>query len=151
MVKAWQNTFNDFVWDNQQHGQMMIYSAKDYFSPVSCLIENHMAISRDANSAPEPWTVIQGWKSQWKGGHTFIILDYHQETDRVLTLESNSAYQLNGVGYRMIGNLSKYNHPSSTWWKNDALWTWERVKQVYAFRKMAKLNVANVNWVSPKS
>lgn len=148
LVYAWQNAAEDFEWTNANHGQMMIYSAEDYFSPVTCLVERGMAVPiADDDTTPQPWTVIQGWREQWKGGHTFIILDYHEPTGRVLTLESNSGYNLNGVGYRVIGNIADHPQPAADWWEDERLWTWEKVKAAYAFRKQAKLKVKNVSWV----
>ncbi|WP_422359213.1 hypothetical protein [Reichenbachiella sp.] len=148
LVKAWENSQSGFVWNSKNHGQMMIYDASDYYSPVTCLVDRNMAVAIDnEEEAPQPWTVIQGWKEQWKGGHTFIILDHHAPTDRVLTLESNLAYRLNGVGYRMIGSIADHPHPSANWWNNDELWTWERIKAVYGHRKSAKLKVKNIAWV----
>ena len=148
LVHAWQNAVDDFPWSNANHGQMMIYSKDDYFSPVTCLVERGMAVAvPDADTPPQPWTVIQGWRDQWKGGHTFIILDYHEPTGRVLTLESNSGYDLNGVGYRNIGNIGDYPHPTADWWEDERLWTWDKVKSAYAYRKQAKLKVKNISWV----
>ena len=44
----------------------MIYSADNFFSPVTAAVETGMAVKvEDPNSAPEPWTIIQGWKTQW--------------------------------------------------------------------------------------
>lgn len=50
-------------------------------------------------------------------GHTFLIVDHHGPTDRVLTLESNSYYKLNGVGFRVIGYLQDMEvQPPANWW-----------------------------------
>jgi hypothetical protein len=148
VVKAWEDSINNFSWNTACHGQMMILSADDYFSPVTCLIEQKMALAvDDDDQAPRPWTVIQGWKKQWSGGHTFIIIDYDPVTDRVLTLESNAAYLLNGVGYRMIGSISDNPKPPKSWAQNESLWTWTRMKKVYNFRKQANLKVKNISWV----
>jgi len=148
VVKAWADNFPDFEWNNKRHGQMMIVSVDDYFSPVTAVIENGMAVKADdVDNAPQPWTVIQGWKQQWKGGHTFFIVDHHKETDRVLTLESNMAFGLNGVGFRKIGMASDFgNKPPQNWWEREDVWTWEKLKQVYQFRAMATLKVKNRKW-----
>ena len=147
VVKAWEDSINNFSWNNACHSQMMIV-ADDYFSPVTCLVEQKMALKvTDDDQIPQPWTVIQGWKKQWEGGHTFIILDHDPQTDRVLTLESNSAYLLDGVGYRMIGSIAGNPKPSKTWAQNPNLWTWSKIKSVYRFRKQAKLKVKNITWV----
>lgn len=151
IVKAWENSFPGFNWSNQNHGKMMIFSADDFFSPITCLVAENMATAiEDTDEAPKPWTVVQGWRPQWKGGHTFMILDYHEATDRVLTLESNSFYQLNGVGYRMLGNFSEVGNPGSEWWRNDDLWTWSRIKSAYPNHKTARLHVKNIAWLNNK-
>ncbi len=148
IVKAWENSIQNFKWSMDQHKQMMIYSADDFYSPVSCLINSDMAEAvQDDDQTPHPWTVIQGWRKQWTSGHTFIILDHHSETDRVLTLESNSAYKCDGVGYRMLGSLKDIKNPPENWHDNSALWTWERMKSVYNFRKQCILKITNRAWV----
>ncbi len=146
-VKAWQDSVSNFKWTNSKHGQMMIFSDEDFFSPITCLVESNMAMAVDDDANPHKWTVIQGWRSKWSGGHTFIILDHHKETDRVLTLESNKAFKLNGVGFRMIGNFRDVNKPSSDWWSDSSLWTWEKIKATYAVRKQCVLKVKNISWV----
>lgn len=148
VVKAWQNKFGEqFKWSNTRHGQMMILSADDYFSPVTALVESNIAVGvDDSDEVPHPWTVIQGWRQQWRSGHTFIIVAHHIETDRVLTLESNSSYRLNGVGFRMIGNIGNFNNPPENWWNRSELWTWERIKSTYRYRKQARLKVTDRSW-----
>lgn len=149
VVKAWENAGTEgFEWGMERHKQMMIFSADDYFSPVTALVQTEMAQKTpDDDQQPLPWTVIQGWRKQWTSGHTFIILDHHKDTDKVLTLESNSSYKLDGVGYRMIGNIGEFNTPPSNWWEIDNLWTWERVKSVYRFRKQCALRIKDRSWV----
>jgi len=148
LVKAWDSNFDDIEWNMERHKQMMIYSADDYFSPVTALVETGIAEAvGDEDQVPNPWTVIQGWRKQWTSGHTFIILGHHEKTDRVLTLESNSSYNLNGVGYRKIGNLKDFPQPPNNWWENEQLWTWERIKAIYKVRKQCILKVKNRSWV----
>lgn len=147
VAKAWENA-HGYQWSMEKHAQMMIYSRDDYYSPVTCLLESSIAADiDDVDSGPPPWTVIQGWRHQWNQGHCFIILDYHPESDKVLTLESNGYFKLNGVGYRMIGNLRDYPKPPTNWWNLDNLWTWERMKSIYRYRKLAQLKVNNLTWV----
>lgn len=148
IVKAWQEALSGFHWNPKKHGQMMITSPNDYFSPVNCLVQSDIAIKVvDENAEPHPWTVVQGWRNQWSGGHTFIVLDYHKETDRVLTLESNKAFGLDGVGFRNIGNYRDINKPDSNWWQRTDLWTWSKFKSVYRFNERCVLKVKNVNWI----
>ena len=148
LVKAWTDTFSDFTWSPGRHGQMMILSNDDYYSPVTAAVESGMAISvTNPDSPPHPWSLVQGWRRQWRGGHTFIIVDHHEETDRVLTLESNSAYRLNGVGFRAMGNLRDTGgKPPENWWQNDALWTWEKIQATYQYRQQARLKVKSRSW-----
>lgn len=126
VVKAWTDAHDSVKWNSNRHGQMMIYSSDDYFSPVTSAVDSGIAVAvRDENTAPHPWTLVQGWRRQWRGGHTFLIIDHHEATDRVLTLESNSSYKLNGVGFRAIGNLRDLagGAPPAKWWEQDNLWT----------------------------
>ncbi len=151
LVKAWQDTIESFEWNNQRHAQMMIYSADDFFSPITAAVESGMAEKiEDSDAAPQPWTIIQGWKTQWTGGHTFLIIDHNKETDAVLTLESNKGFGLDGVGFRKIGMARDFdNQPPSYWWQTPGLQTWEQMKNLYKFREMAVLKVKNQTWVNP--
>jgi hypothetical protein len=150
LVKAWSDSHEDFEWSTGLHGQMMIFSNDDYFSPVTAVVESGMAISvTDSDVAPHPWTLVQGWRHQWRNGHTFIIVDHHAASDRVLTLESNSHYQLNGVGFRAIGNLRDVDvQPPQNWWEMAALWTWDDICATYRYRQQARLKVRNRTWNS---
>ncbi len=148
VVKAWTDAHASISWDTDRHGQMMIYSKDDYFSPVTAAVDSGMGVAvPDDDAAPHPWTLVQGWRSQWNKGHTFLIVDHHEPTDRVLTLESNSSYQLNGVGFRAIGNLRDVGGtPPDEWWERDDLWTWERIQSTYRFRRQAWLKVKERSW-----
>ncbi|NMO13466.1 hypothetical protein [Pyxidicoccus fallax] len=134
-----------FEWDPRRHRQMMIASSEDYFSPVTAAVESGMAIAAPSPDVPpHPWTLIQGWRNQWRSGHTFLVVDHHAATDKVLLLESNSAYGLDGVGYRGIGNLrDKGIKPPAKWWNLPDVWTWRRVCSTYLFRQQAWLKVRN--------
>ncbi len=150
LVRAWADEYKRrFRWSSHRHGQMMILSNDDFFSPVTAVVEAEMAIAvQDPDTPPHPWTLIQGWRRQWRGGHTFIIIDHHASTDRVLTLESNSSYNLNGVGFRVIGNLRdlEEDRPPANWWEIEDLWTWERVCSTYRYRQQALLKVKDRTW-----
>jgi hypothetical protein len=127
---------------------MMILSNDDFFSPVTAVIEKKMAVAvLSPDTPPHPWTLIQGWRRQWRDGHTFLIVDHHTQTDRVLTLESNSAYKLNGVGFRGIGNLRDMEtQPPENWWEIEDLWTWDRICWTYRYRQQANLKVKDRKW-----
>jgi hypothetical protein len=149
LVRAWADAYNRrFRWSSSRHGQMMIFSNDDFFSPVTAVVEEKMAVAvQDPDTPPHPWTLIQGWRRQWRSGHTFLIVDHHGPTDRVLTLESNSSYKLNGVGFRAIGNLRDLEvQPPANWWEIEDLWTWERLCSTYRYRQQASLKVKDHNW-----
>ena len=93
LVKSWADKFPEFKWDNKRHGQMMITSDKDYFSPVTALVDNGMAKKiDDIEAPPQPWIAIQGWKTEktastkWSGGHTFLIVIITKQLIRCLPL-----------------------------------------------------------------
>lgn len=149
LVRAWADAYSRrFRWSSIRHGQMMIFSNDDFFSPVTAVVEEKMAVAvQDPDTPPHPWTLIQGWRRQWRSGHTFLIVDHHGPTDRVLTLESNSSYKLNGVGFRAIGNLRDLEvQPPANWWEIEDLWTWERLCSTYRYRQQASLKVKDRNW-----
>jgi hypothetical protein len=143
-VKAFSDAHGPaFAWDAARHRQMMITSNEDYFSPATAAIESGMALHAPSPDVPpHPWTLIQGWRNQWRDGHTYLIVDHHPETDKVLILESNCAHGLNGVGYRGIGMLrDKGIQPPARWWTLEDVWTWRKVRATYLFRQQAWLKV----------
>ncbi len=148
VVRAWQDHDPDrFVWTSARHRQMMIIG-DDLFSPVHCVVEAGMANTvADPNASPPPWSVVQGWRTSG-GGHTFLIVDHDPATDRVLTLESNRGFGLDGVGYRSLGNLRDHvaNGPPPEWWRNPTAPTWAQICAFYAERKLAALKVTNHSW-----
>ena len=85
----------------------MMILTEDLFGPITAIAEAGMGVElADPDAPPHPWTAIQGWTRGTRSGHAFLILDYDAPTDRVLTLESNSAHGLDGVGFRKLGNLA---------------------------------------------
>lgn len=145
VVKAWADQFPNFTWNMAKHNQMMITSTDDYYSPVTAVLESGMATPvTDNNAVPPPWTLIQGWNSNFTGGHTFLLVAHHAPTDAMLTLESNKAFGLNGVGFRGIGMAKDFgNRPPENWWNYQNIQTWEDLKNRYPNRRMANLRVKN--------
>ena len=148
VVRAWADSASMFEWSSARHRQMMIMDAGDFYSPVTACLETGIADAvDDQERSPEPWTVIQGWRHQWRGGHTLIIVDHHPQTDRILTLESNSSYRLDGVGFRALGNLRDLDgRPPQNWWQDARCWTWSRFCSTYRFRQQAALKVVDLSW-----
>jgi hypothetical protein len=148
VVRAWQDAHTDgLAWSSARHKQMMIIG-DDLFSPVHCLVETGIASAiDDPNASPPPWSIVQGWRSNG-GGHTFLIVDHHAPSDRVLTLESNRGHGLDGVGFRKLGNLRDHagNRPPTAWWENSKAPTWADICASYAERELAALKVADRSW-----
>ena len=67
------------------------------------------------------------------GGHSMIVLQHDRKTDKILTLESNSSYKLDGVGWADIGNLRDFPNPGPNWTK--------KVKQTWQSRFGSKVSV----------
>lgn len=149
LVKAWTEQVEAFAWDGQRHAQAMILG-DDLYSPVTALLETGIATSVPELAAPPQWTVIQGWRPS-RRGHTFIIVAHHPASDRVLTLESNSSYGLNGVGFRKLGPLEDYPAGSAPqrWWENAAAPTWREIARAYPQRRQAALKVREPTWAVP--
>ncbi|WNZ60899.1 hypothetical protein QEG98_34015 [Myxococcus sp. MxC21-1] len=69
-------------------------------------------------------------------------MGFHPETDKVLVLESNAGFGLDGVGYRGLGNLRDVGlQPPADWWTWSEVWTWRRICSTYPFRRQAWLKV----------
>jgi hypothetical protein len=149
VVGGWSDTHGAaFTWNSKRHSQMMISTGTDRFSPVAAVIEAEMATAVPAGQPPSAWCLVQGWRSA-TSGHTFIILDRHVSSDRVLTLEANQAYSINGVGYRNLGNLRDFRdaRPPARWWENPAVPRWSDILGAYPQGvALAKLNVVNPSW-----
>jgi hypothetical protein len=76
-----------------------------------------------ATTAPERGAyLIQYFTST--GGHSLIVVDRDPETDKILTLESNSAFGLDGAGWGEIGNLRDVLNPGLSW-REKVTQTWE--------------------------
>lgn len=132
-----------FKWNVVRHSQMMITSEDDHYSPITALLEAGAGVPppADALTPPSPWTVFQGWKTQWGGGHTFIVVDHHVASDKVLILESNCTAELNGVGWRGGGRLSDALAPPAAWWTLPQVWTWQRLVASKPLRHRCVLRV----------
>jgi peptidoglycan hydrolase-like protein with peptidoglycan-binding domain len=138
-----------FQWSSQRHAQMMIPADfSDRYAPVTAMVEAGMATAVPDGAAPSAWCLFQGWRTG-TSGHTMIIVAYHAPSDRVLTLEANSAYGLNGVGCRNFGNLRDLagGRSPARWWEDARAPTWSSLRSAYGYgSKMAKLGVSGRSW-----
>ncbi len=151
VVKAWLDS-PGFSWDSRRHGQAMILSGNDLFSPVTALLETGIADEHPADSIPLPWTVMQGWRPRNGGGHTFIVVARHPPSDRLLTLESTTARPQDGVGFRKLGNLRDFpaGQAPPRWWENNSAPTWQWLRGHFTERRQAALKVRNPQWAMPR-
>ncbi len=148
LIKSWQDVFPEFEWSKEQHANMMIMSKEDLYSPITEAVKSDLAVELDEDT-PNPWTIIQGWNDKMNRGHTFIIVDHDPTSDKVLTLESNASFKLNGVGFRGLGNSEMFdNEVPSDWSSTPGVPTWAALKKRYPNRKMAALKVKNLKWAS---
>jgi rubredoxin len=95
-----------FTWGLDEHNRAMILDAAQRFSSVEVLQDRGLADAADPDQPPLPWTAFQVWGP--RGGHTLLIVDVHAETGRLLTLESNRAFGLDGPGFRLLGGVTGY-------------------------------------------
>jgi hypothetical protein len=151
LVKAWANTHGSkFAWSLDRHKQMMIQDPDHLYSPVTAVIEAGMAKAVSSTTqSPPPWTLVQGWHTlKPLSGHTFLVVAVDPATSRVLTLESNFTYGLNGPGFRELGDLDTFPtlHPGKDWAKDSSLWTWSKFVSTYPHRQLARLNVLSPTW-----
>ncbi len=138
-----------FRWSSALHGLMMIPADfSDRYSPITAMVQSGLGTAIADGAAPAPWSLVQGWRSS-TGGHTMIIVAHHVPSDRVLTLEANSAFGLNGVGCRNFGNLRDLpgGRPPPRWWEDSRAPTWSQVRSGYAYGlRMARLGVTGLSW-----
>ena len=75
----------------------------------------------------------------WPKGHSWIVLDYDEESDKILTLESNTAGSgLNGVGFGGLGPIRSTN---ANRWIHKTNMTWRNRTANYTEVHMAKLAI----------
>jgi len=130
-----------FTWSFARH-QLMMVNTPDLFGPVTAVVEAGIALpAATPETPPQPWSVVQGWRADG-GGHTFIIVDHDRATDRVLLLESNMVYKLNGPGYRNLGPLDAFGTAAPAMWNQNAdCPTWAEICTRYTDRLHAGLRV----------
>lgn len=142
-----------FVWNSTRHGQAMINDAANLFSPIDAYVGAGAAGALPVGAAPDSWCLVQGWTTAHKG-HTFIVVARHAPTDRVLTLEANMAYGLNGVGCRSVSMLRDLpgGRPPTRWWQSSSVPTWSSIARYYdAGVRIARLGVTSASWAGPMS
>jgi len=126
-------------WSLAAHNRAMITDAAHRYSSVEVLVDVGLAERcSPMDSAPPAWSVCQGWRANGHG-HTFLIADVHEGT-RVLILEANCAYGLNGVGWRGHG-MAQASSPPALWYRDSRAWDWDRVRATYPGLKVAALRI----------
>ena len=45
-----------------------------------------------------------------------------------------------------MGNLRDFPDPPDAWWESPKLWTWQKVRTTYRFRRCAALKVTEPKW-----
>lgn len=65
-----------------------------------------------------PWLIQYFTNPKTFAGHSMLVIDHDEATDRILTLEANSVYGLDGVGWAEIGNLRDVPNPGPRWMDN---------------------------------
>lgn len=85
-----------------------------------------------ATTAPGPGVYLIQYFTK-TGGHSMLVIDHCEDTDKILTLESNSSYGLDGCGFAEIGNLRDIQNPGPDWAK--------RVEQTWESRIDSKVGV----------
>lgn len=121
LVRGWLDAkVPGFGWDMPRHRRAMITDMNAKFSSVEVLQDAGIADAVDPDSLPPPWTAMQVWRTvQVRNpatgtsatvplGHTLLVVDTHPETGRLLTLECNHAFGMNGPGLRCVGGIDAF-------------------------------------------
>jgi len=123
-------------WGLAAHQRAMLQDPDHRQSPVEVLVDAGIADRWPDDRVPPPWSVCQGWRGH--RGHTFLIADV--QVDRVLILEANRGYGLDGVGWRGHGMATNIE-PPAMWHRDPRAWTWGRVRETYPELAVASLQV----------
>lgn len=151
LVPAWAARHGSALkWDSTRHMDMMVRDdGVDTFSPMKAVISTGMATAVPTGQAPSAWCLAQGWRS-FPSGHQFIVVARHAASDRVLTLEANTAGSgMDGVGCSGFGPLRNLpgQRPPARWWEDARAPTWSRLKAAYPGGiGLAQLAVTNPTW-----
>lgn len=101
-----------------------------------------------ATTAPGDGPCLIQYFTDSGGGHSLIVLDYDPDTDKILTLEANNAYGLDGAGWGDIGNLRDVFNPGPDW-MDSVSQTWTGRIQSKAAVHVARLNLTGVReWLA---
>ena len=107
------------------------------------------ATSVPQGSLPEGGVYLLQTFTTWPKGHSWLVLDYDPETDKMLTLESNtSGSGLNGVGFMDLGPIRSTNAAN---WKSRVRTTWSSRTRSYSQIFMARLNIDHqsvLDWIA---
>lgn len=99
-------------------------------------------------TAPGNGPCLIQYFSETGSGHSLIVVDYDEETDKILTLESNSAYGLDGCGWGQIGNLRDVFNPGPDWAKKVTQ-TWQSRFGSKVALHVARLHITGVQeWLA---
>ena len=86
--------------------------------------------------------------STWPKGHSWLVLDYDEATDKILTLESNTkGFGLDGIGFGGLGPIRSTNAVD---WVHRTKMTWSGRTKSYSQVHMAKLDIDHSsvrNWL----
>jgi len=94
----------------------------------SCGVAEELGIGERWHGLPERCVYLCHYERGDGTGHDMLVLDYHAESGRFLTLEANCAHKVNGVGWRGIGNL-RSSKPTATWYTSPAVPTWDTISR----------------------
>lgn len=160
LAASWQTLgTKTFPWRKEDHGAFLLYKDPDKdaeeqrYGNIRTMVRKGMGVQLESDAFPAPWTLVQGWrgKSPGSGGHLFLVLDSDPTTRAVLTLESNFAYGISGVGFRNFGDVKDFEwmHPGRNWVEHAVATdtTWDEIMRTYPYRRQALLRVAPVGWI----
>lgn len=136
IVHAFELAKFPFVWNMDRHSEMMISDSNNLWSPPSAVLTAGLAVPVTSMAAlPPPYSLCQGWNitSGRSKGHTFLVVESHRPTRKVLILESNAGGGFSGPGYRGLGGLDQYldSGVPSNWYEDPQVPTWEQMHEQY--------------------
>lgn len=131
-----------FEWGRRRNAQAQIHSMAEPYSPVDALVEAGIADGVSLADEVPPWTVVQGWRSFTPpSGHALILVRCSPD-GKVLPLEANRGYGLDGVGWRNLGGISQVGSRIPPRWELRTLWTLAKIRETYPHHAACALRVA---------
>jgi len=106
------------------------------YGPGVCV---DLGIAEWATGLPRDGVYLMQSFTNWPAGHSWLVLDYDPQSDKVLTLEANSKGNIDGAGFWDAGSYRDVQDLDC--WTNHVSRTWTSRMSWYSSAYMCRLNI----------